>query len=315
MTTLYHYCSNAAFLSIISTHRIFASEFTLSNDILEGKWIREVVEQYCREKNVPFYDTNTIVGEVDKLTSFLGAAGICLSEEGDLLSQWRAYSSNGSGISIGFDKSCFGVEGSPLPSLQPIIYEATAQKRLIQDRMDRAIELVGRGAIGSGQTRSLLQTAGQSEEDERKQKALDREFLVEVFALFPHFYTLKNPAFQEEREWRSVTVIIPPNNLNPDAESEGSGWHLNHMDFRALADRIVPHKEFSLDTGLGRPVISDVILGPRNVTPGRVVEAALLRHGGKGFACGNQLPLIDKFNCAIGLHGRGLSGVVLLGGR
>jgi ribosomal protein S16 len=282
MAVLYHYCSNAAFLSIISTHKIYASEFTLSNDILEGKWIREVVQRYCNEKNVSFYNANTIIEEVDKLTSFLGAAGICLSQEGDLLSQWRAYSTNGSGVSIGFDQSCFGVDGSPLPSLQQIIYEPTDQKKLIQNRMDRAIELVGKGAIGSGRIRSLLETAGQSEHDKREKQALDREFLVEIFALFPHFYILKNPAFQEEREWRSVTLIIPQNNVNPDAESEGSGWYLNQMDFRALADRIVPHKEFSLDNNLGSSVICEVILGPRNVTPVRVVEAALLHHGWKG---------------------------------
>jgi hypothetical protein len=39
---LFHYCSNTAMISIISNKEIWTTELALSNDLLEGKWIREV---------------------------------------------------------------------------------------------------------------------------------------------------------------------------------------------------------------------------------------------------------------------------------
>jgi hypothetical protein len=284
MAALYHYCSNASFISIIKNHTFQASEFTLSNDLLEGKWIREIVKACCDEKSgkqLNPYQQSILFERLDGLISVLGAFGICLSEEGDLLSQWRAYSENGYGVSIGFDESCFGVEGSPLPSLQKIIYDPAFQKQQIQNDLDRIFELLGKGA---GTRPTLLSQAGMSEdereEDDRQRKQLDNELTTAIFGLFPHLYVFKNPAFREEREWRSVTIVIPPEQKR--RQSQGPGLFLHELDFRAVSDRIVPYREFSLDTNLGRCVITDVVLGPRNVTPPRVVEAALLRYGWKG---------------------------------
>lgn len=279
MATLYHYCSNASFLSIISTHKVWASEFTLSNDLLEGKWIRQVVQSYCDEKNIDFFKRNILLEQLDHLIAFIGGAGICLSQEGDLLSQWRAYSDNGSGLSIGFDQSCFGVEGSPLPTLKQVIYDPDVQKQLIQPNMDRAIELIEEGA---GNRPSLLGNFGETEEERRVREARDNDLVVAIFGLFPHLYILKNPAFQEEKEWRSVTIIIAPNQLAEISESQGAGQLLTQLKFCARVDRIVPYAELPLDTKLDRPVICEIVLGPRNVTPTKVVEAALLHHGWKG---------------------------------
>src|SRR6202035_5793546 len=109
---LYHYCSNASFLSIVSTKEIWAFDFSLSNDLLEGKWIREVFSQYCVEKKVSTRDQLTLLQHFDGLMSLSGGAGFCMSEEGDLLSQWRAYADDGIGISIGFNKDYFDALGT-----------------------------------------------------------------------------------------------------------------------------------------------------------------------------------------------------------
>jgi hypothetical protein len=217
---------------------------------------------------------STIVRQLDDLISLVGgAAGICLSQEGDLLSQWRVYSENGSGVSIGFDQTCFGVTGSPLPPLKQIIYDWTAQKQLIEKELDYIIELVRKGA---GQPVTLLMLGDDNKRKEDR-AALYQKLSWAVFYLLPHLFELKNPAFQEEKEWRAIKIITPA-----DAATEGGFWVLNEMDFHALPDRIVPHKEILLDTNLGRPVICDVVLGPRNVTPPPIVEAALERQEWKG---------------------------------
>src|SRR3974390_1026788 len=156
------------------------------------------------------------------------------------------------------------------------------QKKRLQEKMDRAIKLGKKGAVGSVVVRSLLGTAGLTEEQIEANKRLDREFMEQILALLPLCYIFKNPAFQEEKEWRSVNIVFSPVFSSVFDSKDYSEWHLEHMDFRALPDRIVPYKEFSLDTKLDRPAIREVVLGPRNVTPVQVVEAALKRHGWKG---------------------------------
>jgi hypothetical protein len=275
MTTLYHYCSNAAFLSIISSREIFASEFTLSNDSLEGKWVREVVKQYASDiKLVEPYHQAILLQHVDVMTRYSGATGICLSEEGDLLSQWRGYADDANGVSIGFDSTCFGVEGSTLPSLRQVIYDSAAQRKLIQDILDSAIELVKAGAGGPI---TLFDEAVDPTITDKRQH-LNAELISRMFHLSLYFYQLKNPAFSEEKEWRSISSV--PSNLSQLAlrqDSDGE-TQLHKFNFRALRDRIVPYKKVSLDNALGRPAIKELILGPRNLTPLEVAKASLIRN-------------------------------------
>jgi hypothetical protein len=41
------------------------------------------------------------------LLQYFFAVGFCLSEDGDLLSQWRGYADDGRGVAIGFESSFF----------------------------------------------------------------------------------------------------------------------------------------------------------------------------------------------------------------
>jgi len=54
--------------------------------------------------------------------------------------------------------------------------------------MDRAIKLGKKGAVGSVVVRSLLGTAGLTEEQIEANKRLDREFIEQIFALLPLCY-------------------------------------------------------------------------------------------------------------------------------
>jgi hypothetical protein len=49
-----------------------------------------------------------LLEEFDRcLLQYFFAVGFCLSEEGDLLSQWRGYADDGCGVAIGFESSFF----------------------------------------------------------------------------------------------------------------------------------------------------------------------------------------------------------------
>jgi hypothetical protein len=113
---LYHYCSNSTFLSIISGQNIRASEFSLSNDHLEGKWSRNLLEQFCIERKMFPMTQNLLLEQFDSyLLQYFFAVGFCLSAQGDLLSQWRGYADDGRGVAIGFDSVFFSelIESMP----------------------------------------------------------------------------------------------------------------------------------------------------------------------------------------------------------
>src|SRR5271154_3613127 len=105
---LYHYCSNSSFLSIIGSSGIRASEFSLSNDHLEGKWSKRLLNDFCSKKvGMQLIQRGLLLEQFDGLLEYFGAVGVCLSEDGDLLSQWRGYAADGGGIAIGFDSTFF----------------------------------------------------------------------------------------------------------------------------------------------------------------------------------------------------------------
>lgn len=272
---LYHYCSNAAFLSILSTQEVWSSEFSLSNDLLEGKWIREIFSQCCDDKRVTPYDKSALLERFDSLIAISGAAGFCMSEEGDLLSQWRAYADNAAGVSIGFSKEYFEMLGDIKrdrndafnASIQKVEYNVTEQKKLISEHAERIFALVSEGALRI----PTLAHGPETEEEKEKRVARFRAIIMRFTIFIFYLYRLKNPAFAEEREWRLISHLF-----HTSKDDEPSPY--SKMDFRALSDRVLPFTRIRLEP-LSLPAITEVVLGPRNVTPQAIVEAALAKHG------------------------------------
>lgn len=275
---LYHYCSNASFLSIVSTREIWASDFSLSNDHLEGKWIREVFGRYCNDSNVSAIDQLKLLEHFDYFTAFCGGSGFCMSEEADLLSQWRAYADNGAGVSIGFRRDYFEELGNRRrdrndlfnASLTKVEYDLAEQKKLIAQCTDQILKLVSEGALLNQSLASIsLGLTPENEKSERLSKF--RQLLIQYVFFILHLFTMKNPAFAEEREWRVISHILPEGTSNLVVP-------MRAMDFRPLTDRIVPYRRIPLEK-LQYPALAEVVLGPRNITPDNVVTAALEKNG------------------------------------
>jgi hypothetical protein len=257
---LYHYCSNAAFLSILLTREIWASEFSLSNDPMEGKWIREVFAQYCDERQLEAHYKARLLEYLDVVIQNSGAAGFCMSEEGDLLSQWRAYADNGAGVAIGFSKEYLELLGTTKrdrndsfnASLTQVQYDIIEQKKLIAEYADEILKLASQGVL---QSPSLLMISD-ADEQERKTK-LGQLMLRFIFFVF-HLFAMKNPGFKEEREWRVISYIFR-------SGKEDQRGDLRSMEFRSLVDRIIPFRRIPLED-LGQQAINEIVVGPRNIT-------------------------------------------------
>jgi hypothetical protein len=155
--TLYHYCGNESFVAIVEGRSLLASELSLSNDHLEGKWVRGVFSEVCQQNIKDKYNFDMLMQHFDLLYKVFGARGFCLSEESDLLSQWRGYANDGAGISIGFSneylekltessKSVASTAASGF-SLQKVVYDVDKQKAEMLPNVSRILETLDAGAF------------------------------------------------------------------------------------------------------------------------------------------------------------------------
>lgn len=153
MTVLYHYCSNAAFHSIVENRSIWLSALSLSSDTMEGKLVTDVIAQMAKSDGLDQANIQRLKEYVSLLEQIMEGLGFCLSEEGDLLSQWRGYADDASGVSIGFSKKYLEKlsEDSLNPqksgfTLKKVEYEYESQKKRIQATYDKIKDYIKQGA-------------------------------------------------------------------------------------------------------------------------------------------------------------------------
>ena len=270
MEKLYHYCSNQGFLSIIENRSIWLSALSLSNDSMEGKIVSERLMNIAKLDNLdetvlPQYQT--IISGLD---SFIDGLGFCLSESGDLLSQWRGYANDATGVSVGFSKNYLEqlseVEKPKREygfKLHKVEYKSEFQESLLKPTYATIKKLIEEGAFNHIAKMSSLKI--RSEEERKKDLAAFYKLLFKTLELLPVLFLLKGKAFQEEREWRIISYLVK----NGD---------INECSFRAMNDRILPYREFEL-LDLETDSIVEVILGPKNMTPNYIIDGLLKQNG------------------------------------
>jgi len=269
MTVLYHYCSNAAFHSIVENRSIWLSALSLSNDTMEGKLVTDVIAKMAKSDGLDQANIQRLKESVSLLEQIMEGLGFCLSEEGDLLSQWRGYADDASGVSIGFSKKY--LEKLSKASLNPqksgftiqkVEYEYESQKKLIQATYDKIKEFIDNGAYKPLVHRTLLgsRTEQEIEATNKKIKQNYMKLSMTILPLFAKFFLLKTYAFREEREWRLISYLIKTGD--------------DECCLQSFPDKIVPYRKFSL-SNLEENSIVEVILGPKNNTPKYVIDGLL----------------------------------------
>lgn len=138
MTVLYHYCSTNNFVSILSSKCIWLSSLSMSNDSMEGKLVAETIERLAKQQNFDGTSIEHLQKAVKFIEEICDGLGFCLSEEGDLLSQWRGYAADATGFSIGFSKKYLlslteRLKGDNQPgfSLQKVEYDPAEQEKQV----------------------------------------------------------------------------------------------------------------------------------------------------------------------------------------
>jgi hypothetical protein len=272
MDALYHYCPTQTFHSIVQSRAIWLSSLTLSNDSMEGKLVARAIARIAEREGLDSGAVERLEKAITFLEGMFDGLGFCLSEEGDLLSQWRGYAADASGVAIGFSRSYLQSlaalkreNGTPGFSLDQVEYSTSGHETQVEPTYFKMKKLLEAGAF-KPVFRTLLDIRSDEEleAEEKRINQASRDILLTALELFPKLFFLKAPAFAEEREWRLVSILV--RDLTDDRL------------YRAIADRVIPYRKYELVRTDISPIV-DVVLGPKHQTPPNVVGDFLKRNG------------------------------------
>lgn len=261
--TLYHYCSNDVFCSIIEKSTIWLSALTHSNDWMEGRLISELFAEVVREDNELASKAEYLQAIQSALLDYSPGFGFCLSKRGDVLSQWRGYADDGNGLSIGFNP--IRLNGNPKTILIPPALEEVVYKREKQMELLRSLY---------AQIKNHIADFNDVEDTELDTKEIGNvdDFIRDINKAKLHrcllqihentTFLIKSGGFSEEQEVRMFSMC--------DNASD-------HVRYRSVGDRCVPYILYELPRS--HKTINKIVLGPKNKTPVEVVRNMLKKHG------------------------------------
>lgn len=218
---VYHYTSHDGLMGILGNKQVWATNTRFLNDASEGLHAVEYAQNAIMNK---INRDSLTVEEVAALEAMSSAAGTAasrhyttsFSEEGDSLSQWRAYCPPDGGYALGIPT------GQLLAMAEEqnfwfvrCIYDHKKKSCLVNELIEKHLKYFLDGL-------TTVDTKGDYWKDVGWQFAQHLSLIGCVF---------KHTSFSEEKEWRLVSTID---------ESK------TKIDFRTSASRLVPYFKFSL---------------------------------------------------------------------
>ena len=266
----YHYCSVDTFFNIMQTSTIRLGNPLFMNDSAEIIWLLELLKNYVAKNNCAeiLKQWNLIKQMINKLLQKIDVPFIfCLSKGNDVLSQWRSYADDGKGVAIGIDVNRLLKLDTELLVGKDIIYDDKEQMKLLEqkkldDSLDDFIEELEMALQGENET-----------EIYSKVRKVASYILNEAIIC-------KNPAFEEEREFRILCL--------PSKVSEKS--MVSEIKFRSNNEQILPYREIYFD-GYVHEIIQNITIGPKSVLNDRNLGLFLKKHGLKWLDETTELPL------------------------
>lgn len=240
---LYHYTTLKGLLGIVNSSSLWASDITYMNDSAELKHSADLISLEVQDRIAKGRGKADLLGRfvdwvLHRITNGHLLFAASFRSHGNLLSQWRGYSSHGKGVSLGFSAdyivSCAHSQNFRVCKC---IYDPAMQRDLIRQIVDVVESQVEKQLSGHGTSfdrSSIYQTVfAQIETD-----------LLRIAAV------LKHPSFQEEEEWRVVSPVITDNDKS-------------HILFREANAMLVPYVEYNLKPDPKKKLRLDhLFLGP-----------------------------------------------------
>lgn len=307
---LYHYASMEKGTSILKHKNIRLSDITKSNDVKEMSiffpdLFDEMLKNYDEHNGFSYkfeykgkgnrqafgLFVNELKKKIEKEfeDGSIATFALCLSEEGDLLSQWRGYADDGKGICLGLNVEeilkFVGISSVSGFSLEKVEYLSKEQidewVKNVANQMLGIVEII-LGAIEEGN----IQYYSAKEFDEDIFNTIYYNILSEV----EESIKFKTEGFKEEKEWR----FFIKNSLNKDdikgkkitsigtlgegARRKTSKYVADNVEFNIKENDMVPFVNLKFEK-FHNNLINQVICGPNNKIREKDLELFLRKYG------------------------------------
>lgn len=244
---LYHYTDLGGLQGIVKNHDLWLTHSRYLNDEEEMthgyRAAKDTVAEARDDKNGRNW--RAYLDRVDELLQKPLLEGVyicCFCQKDNLLSQWRSYGANGTGVSIKFKPEYFSYVTGPdsphggMMRLWKVFYDPDQQRRILRSAIRFAFE------------HPLPPIPSIQEMARRAADAI--EFFIPTF---------KNPDFIEESEWR--LIFTPPPNCPVKPQ------------FRVARGMLIPY--YSLKELRGAPISPELQLPITGVCVGPSVNKSL----------------------------------------
>ena len=239
--TLSHYTSLEALNSICLSKSMFASDVRFLNDAQELQYFGILFEEVLSSLTLSGEESVLRDSIIEWLYTALlerretGVFALSLSERHDQLSQWRAYTKLRSGVSIGLSGTALAeIAKKNDYVIGKCLYDQAQMERICARMANIMIQLAL--ADGPGDTAIWSIPYGRA-------LSLMVDHVLLIAALFKH------PAFEEEAEWRIVSIPTPE-------------FRRSDINFRAGNEYIIPYKNFPLAPHFQSGPINQIVVGP-----------------------------------------------------
>ncbi|WP_164985969.1 DUF2971 domain-containing protein [Bosea sp. Tri-44] len=186
------------------------------------------------------------------------------STDGDVLSQWRAYANDGTGVSIGFDSNLIKSLSVQIGSVE---YDETKQIEIMKSTLEWMF-LISSNMKG----------------EERDSFIFQQSAILGIDMTF-----FKNPGFMEEKEVRIIRAVNPKvkDDMWTLSDPGGSGEKLSRkkipIQYRAgRSGGLIAYIALPL-LGLGSKAIKEIVIGPKSDNNGVEISMALTAFGFSDF--------------------------------
>lgn len=229
---LYHYTTQEGLLGIARSGGFWATKIQFLNDKSEFALAFDDAAYALRQarKAEPSIERDFIDYLLEFLPRYsrLNVFVVCFSQEGNLLSQWRAYGGNGIGYSIGIRRSTLEAIGTKQGFvLQRCVYDPSERAKIMTQLVKRTLMAFGK---------AVSEPAFDPVEFREREA---HQLSGDISSLSPIF---KDHAFWEEREWRLIGRI--PTN-DPRAFSRPGRLGIIptcRLDFRGENEKMKVHQ-------------------------------------------------------------------------
>ncbi len=226
---LYHYTTFSGLLGIVKSRCLWASDIRYMNDSAELRHTADLIRLEVRERIDEGNAQSSLLSQFadwmeHRITHGNMLFGASFRSHGNLLSQWRGYSTIGKGVSLGFCPDyILDCAQRQHFLVGKCIYEPNRQKALIRKVVDAVEQL----ASGPGH---VFLSAGERSILYREAFANMETDVLRIAAI------LKHPSFREEKEWRVVSPVVANNAEAPILFREGHAMLVPYIEFKIGQD-------------------------------------------------------------------------------